>query len=62
MSYGIQEKESLGTLSSCEEPTKDRLERLRKHLQGRISDIDEALALLAKYPDMEKLTDLLRKI
>lgn len=50
------------SLSYGHEPTKKKLERQKKHLQEKIDDINEALALLEKYPDMEKLTDLLRRI
>lgn len=50
------------SLATLEESTKDRLERQKKHLLLRVADIDEALMLLNKYPDMEKLTDLLRRI
>lgn len=49
-------------LSTVQESTKQRLERTKKALLSHVSDIDEALSLLEKYPDMEKLTDLLRRI
>ena len=48
--------------SPMQESTKQRLEREKHYLQERIDDINEALALLEKYPDMERLTDLLRRI
>ena len=57
----VEGKPSMG-LSTMEESTKQRLERQKKWNQEKIDDIDEALALLEKYPDMEKLTDLLRRI
>ena len=49
-------------VSSCEESQRQRLERQKKHLIDRVADIDRALALLEKYPDIEELTDLLRRI
>lgn len=51
-----------GPLSPDQESTKDRLQNLKKHLMDRVADIDQALTLLEKYPDIELLTDLLRRI
>lgn len=49
-------------LSPNAETTVQRLERTKKQFLAVVTDIDEALALLKKYPDIEKLTDLLRRI
>lgn len=56
--------ESKGTLacSPVQESQRQRLEREKKHLTARITDIDRALDLLAKHPEMEELTDLLRRL
>lgn len=49
-------------LGSNQESQRDRLIRLRQNLASRIEDIDLALALLTKNPEIEQLTDLLRRI
>ncbi len=49
--------------TACDEETqRQRLGRLKKSLQDRIKDIDRALELLDKNPDMEELHDLLRRV
>lgn len=49
-------------LSPREESTRERMERTKQHLVGKIKEIDRILELLAKNPEMEELQDLLRKI
>lgn len=48
--------------SPVQESQRQRLEREKKYLTSRIIDIDRALDLLAKHPEMEELTDLLRRL
>lgn len=48
--------------SPVQESQRQRLERERKFLSTRIVDIDRALDLLEKHPEMEELTDLLRRL
>jgi hypothetical protein len=49
-------------LSPVQESTRMRLERTKQHLEDRIKDIDRAVELLGKNPEMEELQDLLRRI
>jgi hypothetical protein len=56
------EAKCVSPLLSYDESTKERLEKQKRFFVDKIKDIDEALGLLNKYPDIEKLTDLLRKI
>lgn len=48
--------------SPIQESQRQRLEREKKYLTSRIIDIDRALLLLEKHPEMEELTDLLRRL
>lgn len=50
------------TLSCVEESQRQRLTRLKQNLEERIKDINLALQLLDKNPEIEQLTDLLRRI
>ncbi len=52
----------LKAISPNEESQRSRLERNKKHHQDRIADIDRALALMDKNPDMEELHDILRRV
>jgi len=47
--------------SPKQESTRDRLERTKKALLSHLEDINRALSLLEKYPEMEELTDLLKR-
>lgn len=47
---------------SVQETTRQRLERMKKHLQGNVADIDRTLELLNLHPELEELTDLLRRV
>ena len=59
----LEANERVDSALTCrEENTRQRLERFKQDLQKRMDDINQALALLEKYPDMELLTDLLRRI
>lgn len=49
-------------LATMQESNRQRLEREKAHLLNRVSDIDRALALFDQHPEMEELTDLLRRI
>lgn len=48
--------------SPMQESNRERLERQKAFMVSQIADIDEALGLLEKYPEIEKLQDLLRRI
>ena len=62
MSYGNQmEVKCESSLSSMQETARQRLERRKKDLLSHLEDVNEAIGLLEKYPDMERLTDLLRR-
>lgn len=50
------------TLSCVQESQRQRLVRLKQNLESRIQDINLALQLLDKNPEIEQLTDLLRRI
>ena len=43
-------------------PIRGRLEREKKRLSDRIADIDRALSLYDKNPDIEELTNLIGRI
>ena len=43
-------------------PVKDRLLGEKRNLEQRISNIDRALELYAKNPDVEELTNILGRI
>lgn len=60
--YDSPKVESGLACSPVQESQRQRLERERKYLAARIVDIDRALTLLEKNPEMEELTDLLRRI
>lgn len=61
--YNDSPKVEMGlACSPIQESQRQRLERERKYLSARIVDIDRALTLLEKNPEMEELTDLLRRI
>lgn len=63
MDYDLDTVKGVGMgLVSCEESQRQKLERSKKHYLSRIQDIDRALALLKKYPEIEELQDLLRRI
>jgi len=53
-------------LAQCESPiqenVKDRLVRNLKGAESVVEDIKRAITLLEKYPDMEELTNLLRRV
>lgn len=49
-------------LSPLQENQRHRLERIKMELMSRVQDIDRAIALLDKNPEIEELTDLLRRI
>lgn len=64
MSYG--ESETLSTVAGlASRPVKpsvtEALERERKGLGERMAEIDEALAVLKQYPDVQKVIDTLSK-
>lgn len=59
--YPNEAKSTMG-LACIEETQRLRLERSKKHYQSQIADIDRALALLEKYPEIEELQDLLRRV
>ena len=52
---------TIGT-SLVQESTRDRIVRQKNSLLDRIKDIDRALKLLEKNPELEELQDLLRRI
>lgn len=57
-----QESLKESALSCVQESQRQRLTRLKQNLESRIQDIDLALSLLDKNPEIEQLTDLLRRI
>ena len=59
--YKVQDVPSM-SLSPVQETTRIRLERMKKDLESRIQDINLAIHLLEKNPEIEQLTDLLRRI
>lgn len=59
MDYPVAKEQ---TLSCNEESQRQRLTRLKQNLEERIKDINLALQLLDKNPEIEQLTDLLRRI
>lgn len=60
----MRDELKVNALAECpvEETQRRRLERSKKHFQDRIADIDRALALLDKNPDIEELQDILRRV
>ena len=48
--------------SPVQESQRQRLEREKKFMLIRVAEIDRALELLALHPEMEELTDLLRRL
>lgn len=52
----------LGALSPVQESQRERLTRTKQNLIDMIKDIDRALELLEKYPEIEELQDLLRRV
>ena len=60
--YPVEVNKAANALSPCEESQRKRLERSRSMYQRCIEDIDRALALMNKNPDIEELHDLLRRL
>ena len=48
--------------SPVQESQRQRLEHEKKYLTDRIAVIDRALAIFTQYPEMEEITDLLRRL
>lgn len=59
--YGLAAKESVA-LSTTHESTRDRLVRTKKAIEEHLADINAALDLLDRFPDMEKFQDIMRRI
>ena len=48
--------------NAVQESNRERLEREKNELLSRIKDIDRALAIFTAHPEMEEITDLLRRL
>jgi len=48
-------------LSPNQERTRDRLERSKKALEHHLADINRALELLDKHPELEEFQDVLKR-
>ncbi len=61
--YQAKSSSLIGLASSpIQETQRQGLERTKKMFLDKIIDIDRALFLLEKYPEMEELQDLLLRI
>ena len=59
MNYDGQKEVSL---YNVQESKRDQLLRMKKSAESHIADINPALEILAKNPEIEELTDLLRRL
>lgn len=50
------------SLSPGQESNRDRLLRIKKSVDSTLKDIERALEILNKYPEIEELNDILRRI
>lgn len=50
------------SLSPVQESNRDRLLRIKKSVDSTSKDIERALEILNKYPEIEELNDILRRI
>lgn len=59
--HGLRAEPNMA-VATLQESNRQRLEREKKYLTERIADIDRALAIFTAHPEMEEITDLLRRL